>query len=177
MDGEDQRSVEDAGQIDCGEYKRKLIQAVQPTDNDMNLLPINAELTSTRQVKESDFLLQLCSATLAMYPGGVPQMPWAGYLAEENGKLVGTCAFKAPPVSGSVEIAYFTFPEFEGRGVATRMAQELIAVAERHQAQQVRAQTLPETNASTRILEKLGFTFAGAVMHPEDGEVWEWRRG
>ena len=56
-----------------------------------------------------------------MYPGGVPDMPWAGYLAEENGSLVGTCAFKAPPDSRGVEIAYFTFPQFEGRGVATKL--------------------------------------------------------
>ncbi len=39
----------------------------------------------------------------------------------------------------------------------------------------MRAQTLPEKNASTRILEKLGFSFMGPVQHPEDGEVWEWR--
>ena len=142
----------------------------------MNLLPITAEFAASPLVTNSDFLSGLCTATLSMYPGGVPEMPWAGYLAEENGVLVGTCAFKSPPVSGSVEIAYFTFPQFEGRGIATRMAQDLVALAVQHGVIQVRAQTLPETGASTRILKKLGFTRVGTVSHPEDGDVWEWQR-
>jgi hypothetical protein len=36
------------------------------------------------------------------------------------------------------------------------------------------AQTLPEENASTAILKKLGFTLVGSVQHPDDGTVWEW---
>jgi RimJ/RimL family protein N-acetyltransferase len=38
----------------------------------------------------------------------------------------------------------------------------------------VRAHTLPERNASTRILEKCGFTFRGEILDPEDGLVWRW---
>jgi RimJ/RimL family protein N-acetyltransferase len=74
-----------------------------------------------------------------------------------------------------VEIAYFTFPGNEGRGIATRMASELVAIARQNGVRAVKAQTLPRENASTRILEKLGFSKAGSVRHPEDGEVWEWR--
>lgn len=36
------------------------------------------------------------------------------------------------------------------------------------------SQTLPEENASTSILKKLGFRLVGTVEHPEDGPVWEW---
>jgi [ribosomal protein S5]-alanine N-acetyltransferase len=36
------------------------------------------------------------------------------------------------------------------------------------------AQTLPEENASTSVLKKLGFCLAGTLEHPEDGQVWEW---
>ncbi|MEZ5893130.1 MAG: hypothetical protein R3C58_08310 [Parvularculaceae bacterium] len=39
----------------------------------------------------------------------------------------------------------------------------------------IRAQTLPEENASISILKKLGFVKFSEVMHPEDGLVWEWR--
>ncbi|HYD96562.1 MAG TPA: GNAT family protein [Noviherbaspirillum sp.] len=141
----------------------------------MKLIPITAEVASRPEVKDSDFLSGLCIATLSLYPEGIPEMPWAGYLAEENGMLVGTCAFKTPPVSGRVEIAYFTFPGFEGRGVATRMARNLIALTEQHGVTQVKAQTLPETNASAWILKKLGFKRIGTVHHPEDGDVWEWQ--
>ncbi len=97
------------------------------------------------------------------------------YLAIEDGKCVGTCGFTSPSVNGVVEIAYFTFPDFEGRGVATRMAQRVAAIArECDPSVKIIAHTLTEENASTHILTKLGFAFRGTVHHPEDGEIWEW---
>ena len=102
--------------------------------------------------------------------------PWIGYLALENGTCVGTCGFKSPPQNNRVEIAYFTFPGHEARGVATRMAAELIRMAfEKMPAVTVAAQTLPEENASTSVLKKLRFHLVGTVEHPEDGLVWEWQ--
>ncbi len=38
----------------------------------------------------------------------------------------------------------------------------------------VTAQTLPEENASTRVLRKLGFVLKGSVIDPGEGTVWEW---
>lgn len=142
----------------------------------MILRPITRELAASPEVQASDFLKELCAATVAMYPEGSPPLPWVGYLAEEQGVLVGTCAFKSPPEAGTVEIAYFTFPTHEGRGVATRMATSLVEIAGENGATRIKAQTLPERNASTRILEKLDFTLVGPAMHAEDGEVWEWHR-
>jgi RimJ/RimL family protein N-acetyltransferase len=52
-----------------------------------------------------------------------------GYLVLETDTIVGTCAFRSLPRSGGIEIAYFTFPEFEGRGFATEMARHLIQIA------------------------------------------------
>jgi ribosomal-protein-alanine N-acetyltransferase len=76
-----------------------------------------------------------------------------------------------------VEIAYFTFPEFEGQGVATSMAGALLEIVDGSGVQVlVFAHTLPEVNASNSILKKLGFTFAGTVPHSEEGSVWEWIR-
>jgi len=37
------------------------------------------------------------------------------------------------------------------------------------------AHTLPETNASTRVLEKVGMNFVGEVIDPDDGRVWRWQ--
>ncbi len=142
----------------------------------MKLIPITEEILAREEIRTSAFLFDICRSTLAMYPAGGPVHPWIGYLAEVDGEIVGTCAFKAPPDENGAEIAYFTFPAYEGRGVATSMASELVAIAGRAGAEEVRAQTLPNVNASTRILEKLGFSRAGTVMHPEDGEVWEWKR-
>jgi len=114
-------------------------------------------------------------STAELYRRSGYQSPWVGYLAIENGVCVGTCGFKSAPQDMRVEIAYFTFPENEGRGVATRMASELIRIA-RHVLPSITifAQTLAEDNASTTILKKLGFQFDGELMHPEDGKVWEW---
>ncbi len=142
----------------------------------MILRPITEELVASPEVQASDLLKEICTATVAMYPQGSAPLPWVGYLAEERGGVVGTCAYKGPPVAGEVEIAYFTFPEHEGRGFATLMAKSLVEMATENGASRVKAQTLPERNASTRILEKLGFRLVGPVIHPEDGEVWEWRR-
>jgi RimJ/RimL family protein N-acetyltransferase len=104
--------------------------------------------------------------------------PWIGYLAQENDVCVGSCGFKGPPVNKRVEIAYFAFPEYEGRGFATQMARELLRIVSEADAEIITtAQTLPRESASTAILKKLGFVLIGTVNHPEDGEVWEWQRG
>jgi len=113
--------------------------------------------------------------------------PWGGYLAASSSsgdgpesstrrQVVGTCAFKdGPNAEGVVEIAYFIYPPYEGRGIATAMARALIAIARSQpNAPQVIAHTLPERNASTRVLEKSGLRFAGEVIDPEDGRVWRW---
>ena len=102
--------------------------------------------------------------------------PWIGYFAVQMPSVVGTCAFKGPPVEGRVEIAYYTFREFEGRGVATAMARALVGLARREQPGiEVCAQTLPEESGSTTILKRLGFCLAEAVEHLEHGRLWEWQ--
>src|SRR5436309_2440982 len=58
---------------------------------------------------------------------------WGCFLAVDvtTGQVVGTCAYKGKPAAdGSVEVAYNTFPPFEGRGYATAMAAELVARAD-----------------------------------------------
>lgn len=102
--------------------------------------------------------------------------PWTGYLARVDGVPVGMGAFKGAPADNRVEIAYFTFPEHEGKGFATETCEALVATAlAADPAVAVTARTLPEKNASTRVLAKNGFEFSSAVQDPEDGEVWEWR--
>ena len=103
--------------------------------------------------------------------------PWGSYLAFDGEAAVGLCAFKAAPdEAGTVEIAYMTFPAFEGRGHATAMAAALIRTAFAAGAPLVIAHTLPQENASTRALLRNGFGFAGETIDPEDGLVWRWER-
>jgi RimJ/RimL family protein N-acetyltransferase len=114
-------------------------------------------------------------ATSQLYKSVGFQPPWICYVAVASGIVVGTCGFKTAPIDGRVEIAYFTFPGHEGRGFATQMARQLLLIARDAQRELVvAAQTLPERNASHRVLEKLGFICKGSLQHPEDGMVLEW---
>ena len=102
---------------------------------------------------------------------------WFGHLAIEgqSQQLVGICSLKGPPVEGTVEMAYFTFEGFEGRGIGTAMAQFVLDRARVLQdVRLVTARTVPEHNASTRILEKIGMRFVCEEI--EDGvAVWSWQ--
>lgn len=144
---------------------------------ELELIAITAQGEPERAIANlSETAVQVMKSTAAMYCATRFQPPWVGYLAVAAGACVGTCAFKAPPQNNEVEIAYFTFPEHEGQGLATQMAAQLIAIARAHvPAVVIVAQTLPEDNASTRILSKLGFARTGVIDHPQDGTVWEWK--
>jgi RimJ/RimL family protein N-acetyltransferase len=113
--------------------------------------------------------------TVKLYEAVGWNFPWVGYLAFEDGLCVGTCAFKGPSKDNKVEIAYHTFREFEGRGIATQMAKQLHSIAKQTAPNiVVTAQTLPEENASTRVLRKLGFVLKGTVADSDIGTAWEW---
>jgi RimJ/RimL family protein N-acetyltransferase len=103
---------------------------------------------------------------------------WFGYLVVEEAtrQLVGTCSLKGPPVDGVVEIAYFSFPGFEGRGIVTVWARFRVERATALPGvTAVVAHTAAERNASTRILEKIGMKLA--AEEEEDGvPVWRWEQ-
>jgi RimJ/RimL family protein N-acetyltransferase len=105
--------------------------------------------------------------------------PWVhGWAVIERTQqlVIGSVGFKGPPDSrGTVEISYGIVPAFQRRGYATEAARALIAFARQHPAtKHIRAHTLPARNASTGVLTKLGFMYAGEVIDPEDGNVWAW---
>lgn len=113
------------------------------------------------------------SAELYAAVGYVP--PWIGYLGFVAGECVGTCAFKSPPKGNRIEIAYYTFPQFEGRGHATSMASALMDIAfNAMPGILLVAHTRAEESAATGVLSKLGFHLTGRGHDRDDGEVWEW---
>lgn len=91
---------------------------------------------------------------------------------------VGHAGFKGPPNdAGVVEIAYGIAHEHQGRGYATETAAALTDFAFRSpHVRVVCAHTLPENNASARVLAKCGFRNIGEVLDPEDGNVWRWQQ-
>jgi len=119
---------------------------------------------------------EMLAQTVALLTKDPRPAPWGSYLARLEGQAVGICAFKsAPDAAGEAELAYMTFPAFEGRGHAGEMIALLADMADRAGVLPI-AHTLPEENASNRALKRNGFVFAGEVEDPEDGRVWRWER-
>lgn len=126
---------------------------------------------------EEDKARQILEQTRSFLAANPRPDPWGSYLAWQRDTVVGTCAFKsAPDDAGAVEIAYSTFPAYEGRGHAKAMIAALSALALQSGASTVLAHTLAETNASNGALRRQGFSFGGEVVDPEDGAVWRWEK-
>ena len=108
-----------------------------------------------------------------------PADPWLhGFLVlrADSQLLIGGCGFKgAPGENGTVEIAYGFVPSFQGKGHATTAAKLLIDYAKADaRVKRIIAHTMPEMNASGRVLIKCGFVKVGDVIDPDDGPVWLW---
>ena len=117
---------------------------------------------------------EILAETIALLTRDPRPIPWGSYVVQLEGRPIGVAAFKsAPDAEGEVEIAYMTFPAYEGRGHATATIAALVEIAETDGAQPI-AHTLPEENASNRALRRNGFVYAGEVDDPEDGLIWRW---
>jgi RimJ/RimL family protein N-acetyltransferase len=102
---------------------------------------------------------------------------WTALLVAEPW-ICGMGGFKGPPVDGVVEIGYSIAPPLRGRGLATEAARELVRIARAEpRVVAVLAHTLAEPNASTRVLEKVGFRKIAELVDPaeHDGPIWRWR--
>lgn len=158
----------------------------------VRLIPIDAEMATELKGGPESFAahhgLDRCLAvellrpvvqhTLDHYRRAPRRRPWLGFVVADadSAQVVGTCGFKSQPMDGEVEIAYHTFPAFEGRGYATAVAARLTGLALASPSVRcVVAHTLPERNTSTRVLERIGMKLAGEVLDPDDGRVWRWQ--
>ncbi len=74
---------------------------------------------------------------------------------------MGSGGYKGPPdADGVVEIGYGLLPAWEGRGLATEAARELVRRAFADpRVGAVAAETLPHLVGSIRVMEKCGMTF------------------
>lgn len=125
----------------------------------------------------TDFGKSVIEPTLANYPPGDAEPAWPSFMLVECEQAVGGGGFKTAPQHGEVEIAYFTSPEFEGRGYAGQTASLLIERARAFNPRlTVTAETLMEENASVRILRRLGFEQTEVRIDPDERiEVWHWK--
>ncbi len=122
---------------------------------------------------------QLSDAWLRLVDEDDSSNPWIhGFkmLRTADGVPVGNCGFKGPPgTDGSVEIAYSVETEYQNLGYASEAASAVVTFAfDSADVSIVRAHTMPQENASTRVLSKCGFTNIGDTQDPDDGLVWRW---
>lgn len=141
----------------------------------MELIAIELDVDKSKEIYASTDCQQLINSMNEYYPQIGFNKPWVGYFAFQNNRVVGTGGFTGQPQNGKVEIAYWTFKEFEGQGIASFVCKQLIAIAKATAPTVIiTAKTAPEHNASTKILEHNGFTFIEIVQDHEIGDAWLW---
>ncbi len=75
-----------------------------------------------------------------------------------------------------MEIGYEVIPAYRGIGLATEIAACLVDNAfNLPEVNHIIAHTLPEENASGKVLKKCGFVLDQEIIDPEDGLVWQWK--
>jgi [ribosomal protein S5]-alanine N-acetyltransferase len=121
-----------------------------------------------------DFFVQLQTAT--------ESNPWKigfAIVHKIDNLVIGMCGFNTPPDSdGVVEIGYGIAPSYQGKGYASEAARALVDFATRDvRVKTLRAHTLAQKNASTRVLEKCGFQKISDTVDPENNTpIWRWAR-
>jgi [ribosomal protein S5]-alanine N-acetyltransferase len=141
----------------------------------MELKTININEDKANEIYASAECQQLINSMNEYYPKIGFNKPWVGYFIFKNDQVVGTGGFTGQPKNGKVEIAYWTFKEFEGQGVASFACKELISIARKTDPTlTIIAKTAPEHNTSTKILQKNGFELSEIVQDDEIGDAWLW---
>lgn len=98
-------------------------------------------------------------------------------VADGDGCIVGSCGFKGEPLEGLVEIGYGVSPEARLQGHAGSAVAQLIAIAAGSlRVRRVLAQVNPANLASTRVVQKLGFSARGRQLDHEGEMLVQWVR-
>jgi RimJ/RimL family protein N-acetyltransferase len=84
-------------------------------------------------------------------------------VVDESGHVVGELGTKGPPgPDGTVEIGYGLAGPSRGRGIGTRAVAALLSwLDEQPDVRMVEAHVRPDNTASVRVLQRLGFEWAG----------------
>ena len=121
----------------------------------MELKIIELNIDKLKEIYASTDCQQLINTMNEFYPKIGFNKPWVGYFAFNNNQVVGTGGFTGQPKDGKVEIAYWTFKEFENQGIASFVCKQLITIAKATDLNIIiTAKTAPEHNASTKNLQK-----------------------
>ncbi|MFV8270259.1 GNAT family N-acetyltransferase [Flavobacterium sp. GT2N3] len=141
----------------------------------MELKTITLNVDKSKEIYSSDNCQILLKTYDEYYQKIGYNLPWAGYFVIKENQILGSCGFTGQPKEGKVEIAYWTFKEYEGQGISSFSCKELVSISKQFDPTIViTAKTAPEQNASTKILQNNGFTFTEIVQDEEIGDAWLW---
>ncbi|MEO6348587.1 MAG: GNAT family N-acetyltransferase [Aquaticitalea sp.] len=141
----------------------------------MEIKCIELNIDKSKDIYSSDNCQLLLKSYDEYYQKIGFNLPWVGYFLIRDNKIVGSCGFTGQPEDGNVEIAYWTFKEFEEQGIASFACRELVLIARKENSKiTVTAKTAPEKNASTKILQKNNFVYSKVVQDEEIGDAWLW---
>lgn len=141
----------------------------------LSLRTINLTEDKSSEIYASPECQELIGIYESYYPKIGFHIPWVGYFVVRENQVVGACGYTERPKDGKVEIAYKTFKEFEGQGIASFACKQLLLMAlQTDPTVIVTAKTEPAFNASTKILERNGFVFSEIVQDQEIGDAWLW---
>src|SRR5690349_12969730 len=113
----------------------------------LDFIPIVPDIETKAFGGPAKLLDDVLRGQISLYERTNATMPWIGYFAVDpsTNQIFGACSFVGPPADSAVEIAYFTFPGSEGRGIAGHMAAHLIGIARSTgRVDAIVAHTLPE---------------------------------
>ena len=89
--------------------------------------------------------------------------------------IIGFCGVKYLPELQGTDLGYRFLPEYWGQGIATEACTAMVKDAfERLQLEKIYAFVEPENTASSRVLEKLGFTFEKTAPYPNETKPILW---
>jgi RimJ/RimL family protein N-acetyltransferase len=98
---------------------------------------------------------------------------WTWLVVDADGRVVGECGTKGPPVDGQVEIGYGLAAPSRAAGLGTAAVRTLLAwLAARPEIDSVLAYVAIANTPSRRLVERLGFTAvaeeAGEIVYRKD---------
>ena len=85
----------------------------------MELKSIKLNVDKSNEIYRSHYCQMLLKTYDEYYQETGYNLPWVGYFVIKENQIVGSCGFTGQPKDGKVEIAYWTFDEYERQRIST----------------------------------------------------------
>ncbi len=125
---------------------------------------LNVEIEAWPPPGNDESSLQWSVEKLRAHPEHAGFHIWYVILLEgRHRKLIGLVAFKEPPdEQGTIEAGYSIVEKYQRRGIGTEATRAIMRWAfEDPRVKQITAETLPELEASIKVMKGCGMTFLG----------------